>query len=656
MSKTYLVADLFCGAGGSSTGAERAFRAIGAKMILVCVNHWPLAIETHRKNHPTARHYIEDVSAADPERLVPEGYLDLLMASPECRFFSRARGGKPIHDQSRMNPWAVQRWLTALKVRTLLVENVPEFVDWGPLDENNRPDRAFKGLYFEAWIRSLWDLGYTVEWRYLNAANFGDATTRTRFFLQARKDGKPIHWPVPTHSKSGSRDMIGKLKKWRAAREIIDWEVVGRSLLDDKKYKKRPLSINTRRRIARGLERYGGVYAPLYINLLGLESKEGGSGNNQPFVMGKQGHIPAYRSSKQPLPTLTTSGKPVLIEPLVEPFILGQQSCSAPRNTDMPIPTVAGAGAISLVDPQMVVFHGQSENKPVDEPLPSLPTKSHIGLVKPQLVKYYGTKQDTSSVDEPLDTVTTKSRFGLVEPIADPFQFASRGDGTPRSIDQPIPTITNREVINVVEPTAAPFVVPNFGEREGQIPRVHSIEHPLPAVTGHGAGALVNPLLVQIDQSGSNGLCVRPLEQPIPTLVTKNNLALTEPVMVEVNHGGADGNGRTKSVEDPLPTITTKRNIGIVEPVLKTANGDDIDPRRLVLVNGVPHILDIRFRMLNNRELARAMGFDDQETDYEFVGTVAEVTKQIGNAVPVNMAAALVKAIFGKPGKSRLRH
>jgi len=606
--KPYLVADLFCGAGGSSTGAEYAMREIGAEIILVCVNHWPLAIETHQKNHPTARHYIENVQTADPERLVPEGYLDLLMASPECRFFSRARGGKPIHEQSRMNPWAVQRWLTALKVRTLLVENVPEFVDWGPLNGNDHPDPAFKGLYFEAWIRSLWDLGYTVEWRYLNAADYGDATTRTRFFLQARKDGKPIYWPAPTHSQTGDRDMLGKLRKWRAAREIINWEVTGRSLLDDPKYKKRPLSINTRRRIARGLERYGGVYAPLYINLLGLEAGEGGNGRNQAFVMGKQGHSPAYRSSKQPLPTLTTSGKPVLIEPLVEPFILGQQSGSAPRNTDKPIPTVAGAGAISLVDPQMVVFHGASDTKPVDEPVPSLPTKSHIGLVKPQLVKYYGTKQDTSSVDEPLDTVTTKGRFGLVEP------------------------------------TAEPFLVPNFGERIGQEPRSRGVDKPVPAVTGRGAGNLVEPVLLQTDQTGSNGICVRPVEQPVPTLVTKKNLALAEPVMIEVNHGG-DGD-RSKPLEEPLPTVTTKRNIGLAEPVLIAAAGDEIDPRRLVQVDGVPHILDIRFRMLNNRELARAMGFDNQEAEYEFVGTIAEVTKQIGNAVPVNLAAALVKAIF----------
>lgn len=569
----YLVADLFCGAGGSSTGAVRAVASLGKRMILVCVNHWPLAIETHQKNHPSARHYIEDVSAADPERLVPEGYLDLLMASPECRFFSRARGGKPINDQSRMNPWAVQRWLTALNVRTLLVENVPEFVHWGPLNSDNRPDNSKKGLYFEAWVRSFWEMGYEVDWKFLNAADYGDATTRRRFFLQARKDGRPIRWPDASHSRSGNGSMIDHLPRWRAAREIIDWSNTGRSLLDDPKYKKKPLSVNTRRRIARGLQRYGGKFAPLYINLLGLEAEEAGHGEGQPFVMGKQGH-PAYRSSGQPLPTLTTSGKPVLIEPLVEPFVLGQQSCGAPRSIDEPIPTVAGAGAISLIKPQMVVFHGASGNRPVEEPVPSLHTKTHIGLVRPQIVKYYGTKTDTDSVEDPLPTVTTKGRFGLVEP------------------------------------TAAPFVVPNFSERKGQAPRVHGIDDPLPAVTGHGAGALVKPVILQ------------------------------------VNHSDGDATGRVRSIDEPLQTLTTKRNIGVAEPVLIDANGAKIDPRRLVLVDGKPYILDIRFRMLNNRELARAMGFDDQEAEYEFVGNVAEVTKQIGNAVPVNMAAALVKAIF----------
>ena len=127
-----MVADLFCGAGGSSTGAEKAIAATGGRMELVAVNHWPVAVETHQLNHPTARHYVQDLERADPEAIVPEGRLDLLMASPECRFYSRARGGKPIHDQGRMNPWTMHNWLTRLDVQRVLVENVPEFIDWGP--------------------------------------------------------------------------------------------------------------------------------------------------------------------------------------------------------------------------------------------------------------------------------------------------------------------------------------------------------------------------------------------------------------------------------------------------------------------------------------------------------------------------------------------
>jgi DNA (cytosine-5)-methyltransferase 1 len=543
--KPYLVADLFCGAGGSSTGAERAVKSLGAKMILVCVNHWPLAIETHRKNHPTARHYIEDLSVAKPAVIVPEGYLDLLMASPECTHFSRARGGKPVNDQSRMNPWAVIRWMTDLDVRCLLVENVPEFIQWGPLDKEGHPIPERKGDYFEAWIRTIWELGYQLEWRFLNAADFGDATTRRRFFLIARKDGVPVRWPEPSHAGPGAGEMVGARLRWKAAREIIDWDNAGRSLLDDPKYLKRPLSINTRRRIARGLEKYGGRFAPLYINLLGLEAAMDGGGL-------------------------------LKVEPVAEPFILGQQSCSAARSAGEPIPTVATDGAISLVDPQLVIYHGTSNTRTVDKPIPCQPTKSKIGLVKPQLVKYYGTKRNTVPVDIPLDTITTKDRFGLVEPTAEAFIVQSRlyyghkGD-----------------------PTRAP----------------HSINNPVATITGHGGGEIVQPVIIQTDQTGGNG-------------------------------------DYAYSADQPLKTIITKQNIGIAEPVLMDAAGGRIDPRRLVLVDGKPYILDIRFRMLTNRELARAMGFDDQETEYEFLGTIAEVTKQIGNAVPVNLAAALVKSIF----------
>jgi DNA (cytosine-5)-methyltransferase 1 len=408
----------------------------------------------------------------------------------------------------------------------------------------------------------------------LNAADYGDATTRTRFFLMARKDGKNIVWPEPTHRCAGSGGMLGELPRWRAAREIIDWSKSGRSLIDDPKYKKKPLSINTLKRIARGLDRYGGEYAPLYIRLLGLESNGTGTGAPEAFTVANRSHSNP-RSIDEPIAIITASqggGNIVKIEPLIEPFILGQQSCSAPRATDNPLPTVATDGAIALVEPQMVVFHKSSNNRPVDYPVPSLPTHAHIGLVEPQLVKYYGSKEDTSSVDEPLPTITTKGRFGLVQP----FLVQNRLYGREKS--------------------------------GGPVRAPHSVDNPLPAVTGHGAGALVDPIMFQVNHTGDSP--------------------------------------RTNPVTDPLPVITTKRSLGLAVPVIQGYNGAEIDPRRLVMIDGQLHILDIRFRMLNNLELARAMGFSDKETTYEFVGNASDVTRQIGNAVPVGLAKALVLAIF----------
>ncbi len=680
----YLLADLFCGAGGTSTGAERAIKDLGAETILVCINHWPLAIETHHANHPNAMHYIEDITAADPLKLVPWGFLDLLMASPECTHFSRARGGKPVNNQSRMNPWAILTWLTKLDVRTVLIENVPEFRDWGPVDANDQPIREMKGIFFEAWIEAIKKCGYRLEFRILNAADYGDATTRKRFFLIARKDGRPVTFPKPTHNKDGGNG----LKKWRAAREIIDWTNPGRSLLDHPKYRKRPLSVNTRRRIAAGFKKQGGVLAPYFINLLDLQADAGGTGwpegftiQNRnhgsgrsfdepvatvtasngggglskvepvvtPFVMqmriGKPGdHRPhsideptitatghgaghlvqgkvepfimANRSNnvprgmeepihtvtaenmgnlykvqgkvepftfasrfdntphdvKDPIPTITNRKLINLVEAKVDPFILGQQSCSAARTPDKPIPTVSTGGAIALVKPEIVVFHGTSNTADVDKPLPCQPTKSKMGLTQPQIVKYYGNEREGLSVDDPLDTVTTKDRFGLVESV-----------------------------------------------------------------------------IVQTDQTGSNGNCVRLVDKPLATLVTKANtgLAVAEAVMVPVGHGERKGQQpRTHSIDAPTPAMTTKRQLGLAQPAVEQAQVSDIDPRRLVWIDGILYKLDILFRMLANSELAASHSFNDSERLYEFKGTVAEVTKQIGNSVPCGVAAALVGGIL----------
>ena len=657
------VADLFCGAGGSSSGAQRAIEGLGATMDLVAVNHWNTAIATHSANHPNARHLVEDVSLIDPEQVVPEGRLDLLMASPECRFYSRARGGKPIHDQGRMNPWVVHNWLTKIDVRRVIIENVPEFVDWGPLDENGRPDKARRGEHFQAWFLTFMALGYQAEWRLLNAADYGEATTRTRFFLMARNDGALLEWPEPTHGKSETPLLPGRLP-WRGAREIIDWTNSGRSILDDPKYQRKPLSVKTRRRIARGLEKYGGPLAPLFIRLLDLPNCETlaweANGRQQSFILNRHGDNGGNRAHgvHEPVPTITTRGggylvqtgasrfvganrneniprsidEPIppvttgggggifLVEAEPRPFLIGQQSGAAPRDTAEPMPTIASAGAISLVRPIVIQYYGQSDVQDIDLPLAGITAAARKhGLVRPALVEYYG-NSDAANIENPLPTVTAKARHGLVCPT---IIECNHGNGP-------------------------------MGDK-GDYRRAHSVEEPLPAITTAHGLALAQPIVVETPQTGANGRYSRSSDEPLMTVTTNDDLCLAVPVAdpapqpyIVPNFGEcAYQEPRTHAIDDPLPTVTSRGAGNLVVPELDDP-GDvpALDPNRLVEIDGQTYLLDIRFRMLQNPELARAMGFSDDESAYEFVGNVAEVTKQIGNAVPVNLAAALVRAIL----------
>ena len=768
-NNTYLVADLFCGAGGSSTGAKNAIAELGGEMDLVAINHWNTAIATHQANHPTARHLVEDVSIVDPEEVVEGGYLDILMASPECKYHSRARGGKPIHDQGRMNPWAVHNWLTKLDVRCVLIENVPEFVDWGPLGLDGKPDKAHRGEHFQAWFMTFNALGYEAQWRMLNAADYGDATTRIRFFLLARKDGNPVRWPEPSHIK-GDTGMFPGRQPWRGAREIIDWSNPGRSLLDDPKYRKKPLSEKTRQRIARGLERFGGPLAPLYIRLLDLPTlnkpssnrhsdnaeafivnRHGENGSDrvhpveepmptattrgagylveaaaEPFVGANRNHnvpksleepIPtattapgggsfllkpglepfvlahhrgtAPRPTDEPVPTVTTRGPGYLVQPDAEPFILGQQSGGAPRSTGDPAPTVTGDGAISLVRPLVIHYYGQSTGRDVESPLSTITKENKHALTQPTLIEFYGDirnqdvnkplttitqrikhglvnpvlvqyngRSNAANVDEPLLTVTTKDRHGLVNPSLVEVNHGQKVEGVEdsrtHSVEEPLPTLTTRRGTGLVKPTVIEVNHGNGKQGDkGNERRVYSVDEPLgPITTSPGLG-LAQPILVQTGHTQANGIHARPTGQPIPTLATKNDITLamptTKPYIVP-NFGEREGQEpRVHSVEEPIPTVTSRGAGSLVSPVLENLVWQQmleagVDLRRLVFVNGDPFLLDIRFRMLQNPELARAMGFDDDESQYEFVGNVSEVTKQIGNAVPVHLAAALVKA------------
>ncbi len=323
-------ADLFCGAGGASNGLRRACVRRGVGLNLVAVNHWPLAIETHKANHPDALHICEPVENINPRQAVPGGRLDLLMAGPECVHHSIARGGKPINDQSRASAWCILRWATALDIETILIENVREFTSWGPLGRNNRPLKSRKGETFEAFLNALRSLNYRVEWKILNAANYGDPTTRERLFIQARKGRKPITWPAETHTPDGRRTLFGPTNRWRPAREIIDWSLPGKSIFS----RKRPLCPNTLARIAAGIERFWGKLAKPFLVILNGGGRQGAGG---------------VRTLDEPLPVIT-----------------------------------AGGNHFGLVSPFNTKYYGTGKARPVTDPLDTVTTRDRFGLAIPQ--------------------------------------------------------------------------------------------------------------------------------------------------------------------------------------------------------------------------------------------------------------------------------
>ena len=383
------IADLFCGAGGTSTGILSACADLGHRADLLAVNHWTTAIRTHSLNHPGVRHLCESLDNIRPVEAVPGGRLNLLAASPECTHHSVAAGGRPKNDQSRATAWHVCRWAADLSVENIMIENVREFQNWGPLGVTGKPLKRRKGETFQAFIQALRSMGFNVEYRVVNAADFGDPTSRRRLIIMGRR-GKPIVWPEASHGTAA--------QPWRTAREIIDWERKGQSIFRRKK----PLSANTLRRIAAGLRKFGGQNAEPFLVML--------YGTND------------VRTVDLPTPTVTSGGQHIA---LAEPFIthITHHGERASHSIDKPVPTITTAhrGELALVEPFITSYHaGETKNNDnrnvaVSDPLPTQDTSNRFALVEPFICKYYGTG-GARSLQEPLDTVTTKDRFLLVEP------------------------------------------------------------------------------------------------------------------------------------------------------------------------------------------------------------------------------------------------
>lgn len=428
-------ADLFCGSGGTSTGVMRAVRALLASrgvttagnadhVDLVAINHWPVAIETHRRNHPGNRPLCADLEHVLPRDAVPGGVLDLLAASPTCTFHSRARGGRPVHDQQRMDPWHVVRWCTDLRVHRLMVENVPEFIDWGPCDaRTGRPIARRKGEYFRAWCDALRAIGFRVDWRVLCAADYGDPTTRRRFFLIGRSDRGPLRWPKPSHAAAGGADLLDTRDTWRGASEIIDWSLPGTSIFTRKK----PLVPNTVRRFLSGAQRHG--WPQPYLDALQalLDGRQPvldvPAGDAAPLLVTLRGtHALANAAAlaSEPLRTLTASGTHVGILTAsrstlgAEPLLMGTHGGATAKPVACPVPTITTGGAGSTLRPGC----------------------ARPQLLVPLIAPYYGagSGETACSVAAPLPTVTTKGRFGLVQPVAHPQPSGYRIDSLYRML------------------------------------------------------------------------------------------------------------------------------------------------------------------------------------------------------------------------------
>jgi DNA (cytosine-5)-methyltransferase 1 len=384
-----IVADLFAGGGGASAGIEAAL----GRPVDIAINHDPVALAVHAANHPTTRHLTADVWEVKPQEATGGRPVDLLWLSPDCKFFSRAKGAKPREEGVRSLAWVAIRWAAAVRPAVIVLENVPEFEEWGPLGEDGLPDRTRLGLTFRRWRGRLQGLGYRIEHAVLDSSLYGVPTRRRRLFLVARCDGQPIRWPAQTHGR-------GRLPL-RTAAECIDWTLPCPSIFGRKK----PLAEKTLRRVALGVQRYV------------LETP-------RPYIV--DGAVS----------TLIQTG-------------YGERAGQAPRvpGLDKPLGTiVAGGSKHALVAAWVVKHFGGVVGSPLTEPTSTITARDHHGLVQaemfpspverpfrvPQvrafLTAYYGNGSDSGqSVLEPMRTVTTKHRLGLVTVAGVEFQIVDIG-------------------------------------------------------------------------------------------------------------------------------------------------------------------------------------------------------------------------------------
>ena len=621
-----IMVDNFAGGGGASSGIELAL----GRIVNAAINHDPAAILMHRTNHPFTEHYQASVWDINPREVCRGRPVALAWFSPDCKHFSKAKGAALVDKHIRGLAWITLRWAGMVRPRVIILENVEEFQTWGPV-RKGRPVKSKAGQTFKKFIAQLRDLGYGVEWRELVAADYGAPTTRKRFVLIARCDGRPICWPEPTHAPRDSEAVkSGKLLPWRSAAEIIDWSLPCPSIFDSKAEIKekyglsavRPLASNTMRRIIRGVDKFT------------IKSGE-------PFIVPsgygeRAGQAPRVHDVNEPLPTAVGKGKHAVCDPLLAPLTVTNTSNSVGAPAGEPVHTVTTAGNQMLVTPNLMCIGqtgGGDRIRDVRDPAPTTVSKQEACLTTASLIQYHTEQTEgvrASGLGGPINTVDASNRYGLTSAHLVEYY----GNGNPLDAREPMHTVTSHDREAVVAAHLSEF----YGSADAGA----SLRDPKPTQTSREKDGLVTAHVVKFkgDNLGSSP---------------------ADPVQTVTASAGKDrscGGGTFAVCKVHLCKIRQEENGSLhhwpeIRALLNQHCGyqmEDDDILLLEIGGAVYYIADIGLRMLSPRELYNAMGFPtDYIIDRDYLGRPYPKNEQVarcGNAVCPPMAAAVVRANF----------
>ena len=534
-----LIVDNFAGGGGASTGIELAT----GYSVDIAINHDPEAIKMHKANHPNTKHYCENVWAVDPVKACNGHPVGLAWFSPDCKHFSKAKGGKPKDKNIRGLAWVALRWAGLVRPRVIMLENVEEFKTWGPLNRRHHPIRAKQGKTFERFVQQLRELGYEVEFRELIAADYGAPTMRKRFFMIARCDGKPIVWPEPTHGPADSEEVKEGLRKpYVGAYTQLDFSLPCPSIFDTaeeikKKYgirAVRPLAPKTMDRIARGLKKFVlDNPEPFIIQCNhGGERRPNDIREPMPTITGKHGYgiVEPYmvqckynneaQDVQKPIGTLTTVGSHLLVEPYM--VQIGQTGFTKDRSKGVrePLTTIVSKNEHCLISPTLIQYHsetaqGEVRGQTIKDPIMTVDGSNRYGLVTSFLSKFYksGIGQDER---EPLHTITTSAgHFGEVRA----FLIKYYGDATGQDIEKPLDTVTTKDRFGLVTIEGADYQIVDIGLRMLEPKELYGCQgFPDDYIIDHDYTGKTYPRSEQVRRCG-NAVC-----PPIPAALVKANL------------------------------------------------------------------------------------------------------------------------------------